>query len=493
MNKETQTSGGTRGFSLKSGAIARYYLTAEHRSIYLRNLRQMISHCPSKLSHPDLQGLRIRKDTADVQSLVDLMDNNWINPMNPIDIKLVSLSTGTLAPPSVSRDLIRAHDDREQEYQTFKNNRLEADPPQTQFYDKMSKLNLKTFSHISSKKLERGKAKDVVLKADRSLFGHIILVAESRMLDLRDVLSHPLGPLPWALANADGTLKKTNKSALARHLEKNVSPAEEIPKPSTCIIDGMSLVQKINCNNKTFSQVADSTLASILHEGSQSKRIDVVFDVYQETSIKDAERCNRGSRTSLQYKNIAPGHNVQQWRKFLGSSCNKISLIKFLVSEWRHLKYQQKIGDKSLFVTCEDACYKLTADSWEEAAELRCSHEEADTRLLLHARHAADAGSKAVIITAEDTDVLVLELAYCKDIPCFLYQKCGTQNRTRFIDIAKLNNKIGDSTCKALVGLHAFTGCDTVSAFSGRGKLVGLRQMKKDSSFVEAFSQLGQT
>ena len=77
------------------------------------------------------------------------MDNNWINPMNPIDIELVSLSTGTLAPPSVSRDLIRAHDDREQEYQTFKNNRLEADPPQTQFYDKMSKLNLKTFSHIS--------------------------------------------------------------------------------------------------------------------------------------------------------------------------------------------------------------------------------------------------------------------------------------------------------------------------------------------------------
>lgn len=171
----------------------------------------------------------------------------------------------------------------------------------------------------------------------------------------------------------------------------------------------------------------------------------------------------------------------------------KISLIKFLVSEWRHLKYQQKISGKSLFVTCEDACYKLTADSWEEVAELRCSHEEADARLLLHAKHTADVGSKAVIIIAEDTDVLILSLAYCKDIPCFLYQKCGTQNRTRFIDITKLNITIGDSTCKALVGLHAFTGCNTVSAFSGRGKLVGLRQMKKDSSFVEAFSELGQT
>ena len=123
----------------------------------------------------------------------------------------------------------------------------------------MSKMSLKIFSHIISKSLESQKAKDVVLKADRCLFGHMILVAKSRELNLKDDLSHPLGPLPWAFANVDGTVKRTNKSALARHLEKNVSASEEIPKPSTCIIDGMSLVQKMNCNNKTFSQVAEST------------------------------------------------------------------------------------------------------------------------------------------------------------------------------------------------------------------------------------------
>lgn len=46
----------------------------------------------------------------------------------------------------------------------------------------------------------------------------MILVAESRKVNMRDVLAHPLGPLPWALANADGTLRKTNKAALAREL-----------------------------------------------------------------------------------------------------------------------------------------------------------------------------------------------------------------------------------------------------------------------------------
>ena len=69
---------------------------------------------------------------------------------------------------------------------------------------------------------------------------------------MKDVLAHPLGPLPWALANADGPLRKTNKAALAKELEKNVSPAEAIQTISTCIIDGMGLVQRMNGNNKTY-------------------------------------------------------------------------------------------------------------------------------------------------------------------------------------------------------------------------------------------------
>jgi len=60
----------------------------------------------------------------------------------------------------------------------------------------------------------------------------------------------PMGPLPWALANADGSLRKTNKAALVRELEQNVFPAEHIPTPSASIIDGMSLVQKMIGNNK---------------------------------------------------------------------------------------------------------------------------------------------------------------------------------------------------------------------------------------------------
>ena len=109
---------------------------------------------------------------------------------------------------------------------------------------------------------------------------------------------------------------------------------------------------------------------------------------------------------------------------------------------------------------------------------MHSKHEEADTCLTLHALHASNAGSKAVLITAEDTDVMVLCLAFQKYITCPIYQKRGTQNRTRFLDITKLVSSNGCGVCDGLIGLKSFTGCDTISAFAGRGKLNALKMLR---------------
>ena len=61
-----------------------------------------------------------------------------------------------------------------------------------------------------NKKKTKVPEKDVILKADRSLFANMGLVATGRNLDMREVLRHPLGPLLWTLSNCDCTLKKTN-------------------------------------------------------------------------------------------------------------------------------------------------------------------------------------------------------------------------------------------------------------------------------------------
>ena len=128
-------------------------------------------------------------------------------------------------------------------------------------------------------KVPRGTNKEVIIKVDRALFAQLIIIAENRELEMNDVLCHPLGPLPWALASADRSLRKTSKASLAKELQKNMTAADMIPQPNTRIIDGMAIVQRIRGDQKTFAEVPDSLMYMVLNEGTDSQRIDVVFNV----------------------------------------------------------------------------------------------------------------------------------------------------------------------------------------------------------------------
>ena len=133
------------------------------------------------------------------------------------------------------------------------------------------------------------KGKEIVLKAYRNLFGHIIVVAQTRKLEMKQVLSYPLGPIPWTLANADGSLRKTYKAKFMNDIAQNVPAAEVFTDKSACIVGGMSIVQKLDGNQKTFGGIGKTVLKIVIREGDKCDRVDVVFDVYREGSIKDAE------------------------------------------------------------------------------------------------------------------------------------------------------------------------------------------------------------
>lgn len=121
----------------------------------------------------------------------------------------------------------------------------------------------------------------------------------------------------------------------------------------------------------------------------------------------------------------------------------------------------------------------------------RSTHEEADTRLILHAHNAANSGCPTVVISSDDTDVFILCLAFKSSIQAKLYIKCGTALRTRYIEIEQVVQCHGLEVCRCLPGLHAFTGCDSVSAFCGKGKLIPLKLVKKHPEFRELFQRFG--
>ena len=68
--------------------------------------------------------------------------------------------------------------------------------------------------------------------------------------------------------------------------------------------------------------------------GKECQRVDVVFDVYRDASIKDVER-NRRSTGQLTLQKIIPNFPIKQWTLLLSSSHNKNMIIEFLIGQWK--------------------------------------------------------------------------------------------------------------------------------------------------------------
>ena len=96
------------------------------------------------------------------------------------------------------------------------------------------------------------------------------------------------------------------------HLEKDVALLQHVKKPFAAVIDGMALVRKIKPTGHTFESYVDQVMYAAIMSGAGASRIDIVFDVYRENSIKNAERVNRKSG-KLQVKRIISGQYIKQF------------------------------------------------------------------------------------------------------------------------------------------------------------------------------------
>ena len=78
---------------------------------------------------------------------------------------------------------------------------------------------------------------------------------------------------------------------------------------------------------------------------------------------------------------------------------------------------------------------------------------------------------RKVSIRTVDTDVVVLAVAVCHQVPVEELWVCiGTGKNLRYIAAHSIANVLGPNKCEALPGFHALTGCDQTSAFASKGK-----------------------
>ena len=102
-----------------------------------------------------------------------------------------------------------------------------------------------------------------------------------------------------------------------------------------------------------------------------------------------------------------------------------------------------------------------------------CSHEKADTHLFTHAADAADAVRKEcrnLCVKTVDNNVVVLAILPLRRLTlmsCGWLLECEQIYDTYIYEVV---TNMDPGICATLPMFHDCTGCDTVSAFCGRGK-----------------------
>ncbi len=88
-----------------------------------------------------------------------------------------------------------------------------------------------------------------------------------------------------------------------------------------------------------------------------------------------------------------------------------------------------------------------------------CNHEEADTRIFIHIKHASENGMKKILVRTVDTDVVELAIALARKLELDeLWVVFGVGKHLRYLPIHKIASSLTEQQCKGLPFFHALTG-----------------------------------
>ncbi|CAM1319293.1 Uncharacterised protein r2_g2746 [Pycnogonum litorale] len=313
------------------------------------------------------------------------------------------------------------------------------------FFTPIKKTKLKT----GLEKVKRTPAAITVVKEDRQAFGLLV----SKPGNLQEAFTHPITSVPLSIATADSTLRQSDKATLQRFLLEESQCIKDKPsKSAVWIVDGMAAVRSLKPKT-TYRAWMNSLIKFVTPKAEMNaSEVHIVNDTYLDKSVKNDTRKKRGE----------PGPRVH----LEGYDQNMLQ-----GSKWHEFLYRNE--NKTV---CNGRVQEL-----EE-----CNHEEADTRLILHAVES----KQDVVIVAKDTDVLVLMVwafAFLDVQRKWFFRKDDGQ----FADVGEICSHFGKDICIHLPALHALSGCDATSYFYNVGKVKLLKTVVKIPRYLALLDSLG--
>ena len=192
---------------------------------------------------------------------------------------------------------------------------------------KKNKLALFSNQHSQRKNLQ---SEVSVLKNNVKHFSQLFIATQNRKGDLGEFFQHENQMIPPSLSK-DGVIRQSDKAVFIQSFEKIVPPKSDIPTVDDVMADGSMLVNpaKPLKKDQTFLEYGLQVfLPKISKLSANAQRIDIVWDIYFEESLKASTRSSRGKGTGrkMEANTRTPG----KWESFLRNAENKTELFTFL-------------------------------------------------------------------------------------------------------------------------------------------------------------------
>eukprot|EP00794_Sanderia_malayensis_P012581 gene12581-biopygen10020 len=231
-------------------------------------------------------------------------------------------------------------------------------------------------------------------------------------------------------------------------------------------------------------------LASVLQYATppvdaKAIQIEIINDQYLDDSTKSSTRAKRGQASRRVHLQSVEQKMMQgkDWQEFLHNDANKENLIQIAADFFRSAE-GRKLLTIPLIITCKDEAWEISKTSVK--ALPRSNHEEADTKIILH----ASSIDTAVVVVAKDTDVFVL-LVYAMQncSPSEEWYMCIDNNK--YVKIRNIIQRFGSKICNALPQVHAITGSDATAYKYNVGKIKVIKKLMAKETHCDLIQDLG--
>lgn len=299
---------------------------------------------------------------------------------------------------------------------------------------------------------------------------------------MKEFFKHENQACPPSLSSA-GNIRTGHKAELLQCLEKDI--LVQSPDVDVKILDGAVIVNMLPPGKaKTFEDYArDIFMNYVVSQAQSVTRLDVVWDTYFSNSLKQGTRDMRGH--GVRRRVVGHGTVPGNWQSFLRRSENKAELFAFLA---KHVEALFIPGKQLISTFSEDV---ISSTALDKDGLAPCKHEEGDTRVILHAAHAAMTGHKRIMIRTVDTDIVILCISNVTKLDVEeLWVAFGVGKHLRYIPAHTTAISLSANICTGLPFFHAITGCDTVSFFCGRGKKTAYETWKAFPAVTPVFCKL---